>query len=59
MKKNQYFGDQHFLASKQNMKVLKQMLFFAETNLVSFSHLTTRFKALANFIKLIITENKI
>jgi len=34
------------LASNGNMKVMKPMLYFAETNLSNFSHLTTRFTAL-------------
>jgi len=34
------------LASNGNMKVIKPMLYFAETNLSSFGHVITRFTAL-------------
>jgi len=34
------------LASNGNVKVLKPMLYFDETNLSNFSHLTTRFTGL-------------
>ena len=47
------YGKNHFflvsniiLALNGNMKVMKPMLYFAETNLSSFIHVTTRFTAL-------------
>jgi len=38
--------EQHYFGIKWYMKVMKPMLYFAETNLSCFGHVTTRFTAL-------------
>jgi len=47
MKKKSFFTVSNIiLVSNGNMKVTKPMLYFAETNLNSFGHVTTSFTAL-------------